>query len=397
MSPVKYGKVFTTVLFMVYLAQSAVIEVAKDLPMNSIQDAVKQAEPNDIIEILDDGVYEEQVTIDSLKDGLTIRGNPNSKPTILWRDTKSIHPTSSEAAQNEDSAKYQEEQGIYFDQNGALRILKAKRVTIENIIVDGEEAFYFRHEKVWVDEGDNKFDLFHGNAAIVLWLAGDAVIKNCELRNAYFGISVKDRNVRGIFADPNPADIMLYNIVPLSGFGKTGNHLFERNRIHGNSWGMFFESTWDLGSTIRYNLFYNNHHQTSKIESDVREKMGEEGANQMGGGILFKDDPISPVAIYNNTFYRNRMCIACTWQSGAYHLVFNNIFGRPNVYNEEWRLQTFSFEMNLMDRRSKDADRYKHNLYASQGREPDPNSFDKIRPGMDDIQGSRPYSEGAKL
>ncbi len=156
------------------------------------------------------------------------------------------------------------------------------------------------------------------------------------------------------------------NIVPLSGFGKTGNHVFENNRIHNNSYGMFFESAWDLGSVIRYNLFYLNHHQTTAIATAVK-GMGTEGPHQCGGAIMFKDVALSPTAIYNNTFWHNTMNVGGQWQAGASHLMFNNIFGGPITM---WKDVTgfdnpfmFALDLALMNRT-------KHNLYAAMQEKP---------------------------
>ncbi len=100
-------------------------------------------------------------------------------------------------------------------------------------------------------------------------MSGGAHITNCDISNAYLGINFKDRNEGGIFANANPADLQPQNIVPMSGFGRTGNHIMEYNRVHNNSFGMYFESSWDLGSTIRYNLIYENHHQTPAFAKTV--------------------------------------------------------------------------------------------------------------------------------
>ncbi|NLW29950.1 MAG: hypothetical protein GXY77_00670, partial [Fibrobacter sp.] len=366
MNQVKNWKIVSLVFLLSHvLFSQQTFRVPDEYP--TIQSAVDQAGPDDIIEILDDGEYEEQVTIDSTKDGLTIRGNPLNKPTIIWKDTKAVHPVTLEEARDAEASMEFESKGIYYDQNGALRILKAKRVTIENIIVDGEEAYCYRNENVWYDSTKSAYyDLVHGNTAIVLWLAGDAVIRNCEVRNAYFGIYVKDRNERGIFADPNPADIQLKNIIPLSGFGKTGNHLFEHNRIRNNSWGMFFESAWDLGSTIRYNLIFSNYHQSNTITNEIDSWGGTEGPNQTGGAIMFKDVPISPVAIYNNTFWDNTINVSCHWQAGAYSLIFNNIFSEPHEYWNDFRDNSDFNDLNLFSLEKIFKDRYKHNLYAAQ-------------------------------
>jgi hypothetical protein len=70
---------------------SAVKTVARDgtAQYTSIQAAIDDASPYDEIVIKDAGVYSEQVTIDSSRNGLVLRSEvPTSatKPLIKWRD-----------------------------------------------------------------------------------------------------------------------------------------------------------------------------------------------------------------------------------------------------------------------------------------------------------------------
>ncbi|HLV30010.1 MAG TPA: hypothetical protein VKY57_00435, partial [Chitinispirillaceae bacterium] len=366
MNSLKRLKLMIFVFLIANVVTADIFRVAKEgQQYSSIQKAVDAANPGDVILIMDAETYEEQVTIDSAKNGLTLRADimGGRKPVIKYHDNKSINPESCQDAQDSVKTTEYEKEGTYFDQNGALRILKARGVVIENIIIDGGDAFAFVNTGVW--SGPNctgrAFDLFSGNAALNLWIAGDAVIRNCEIRNAYFGVYIKDRNLGGIYANANPSDNDSLRNVPLSGFGKSGNHLFEGCRIYENSWGMFFESAWDLGITVRYNLFYSNYHQSSSFANDVSE-MGEEGANQCGGAILFKDVMLSPVSIYNNTFWDNSLNIAGQWQAGAQHLIFNNIFAEPNEYWGDDKLfgnnrQNFAMDIAHVHR-------LKHNSFA---------------------------------
>ncbi|MFP4417034.1 MAG: hypothetical protein ACLFSB_07165 [Chitinispirillaceae bacterium] len=291
----------------------------------SIQAAVNAAGRGDIVRILDDAVYEEQVTVDSSKSGLTVTSaNPlsSSKPSIVYQDTDNIHPLT-EQESNSDST-------INFHKNGALRVLKSRNITIDGLRIDGNEAFVFGADGVW----EGMYPIQHGNAAVVVHHSGDVTIRNCDITNAYIGIYLNDQNIGGIYANANPADLQPWSVIPMSGFGKTGNHLIENNRIHHNSFGMLFESTWDLASTVRYNLFYENHHHSDAFAEQVR-SLTSEGDNQPGGALWFKDHTLSPLAIYNNTFWHNYIDFCSHWRAGAQHLVFNNIHSSPNVYWSE--------------------------------------------------------------
>jgi len=308
----------------------------EDAGYTSIQEAVNAAKAGQVIEILDTEVYEEQVTIDGRetspwtgvtggKNGITLRyvagrdaGWNHSRPTIKWKDTQNTSP------KNKVEAKTAGElvgASANFETNGALRVLRAKGVTIEGIAVDGGGAFAFGASSVWCDDDNlSCSDQFHGNAAITLSVAGGVSIRDCDLKNAYFGINIKDRNTGGVFGNPNPSDNDF--TIPMSEFGKVGNHIFEYNRVNGNVVGLFFESSWDLGSTVRYNLIYNN-----KVNKTIVGNLPGY-SNRNGGAILFKDMYLTPVAIYNNTFYDNTGNLLGEWQAGGQHLIFNNIFSK---------------------------------------------------------------------
>jgi hypothetical protein len=327
----------TAVLAVAASAQS-VITVAKHVPatFRTIQAAVNAAQPGQIIQILDTEIYAEQVTIDGRdnspwsgrgvtggKNGITIRHVPDPaaplvRPTIRFRDTQNRSPL------NHSEARVTGElpgQNSNYETNGALRILHAKGITIDGIAIDGGGADPFGALNVFCppDAGGVCFPFAHGNTAITLVAASDVHIRNSVVRNAYFGIYVKDRNAGGVFGGLPPA----YNdaAIPLSNFGGAGNHLFEYNRVHNNSVGIFFESLWDLGSTVRYNLIFNNAHTVPPAI---------EPFNQNAGAFLFKDMYISPVAIYNNTLWNNTANFLGNWQIGGQHLIFNNIFSRSN-------------------------------------------------------------------
>ncbi len=311
-------------------AQAATFTVSKDGrgAFTTIQAAVDRAGKGDIVEVLDQAVYAEQVTIDSTHSGMTLRAsNPSAvkKPTITNKDVVHQNPKSCQDALSAGK--------IDFDQNGALRILGAHNVIVDGLGVDAVGAAPFSWPNIWGDGiscNGRLYPLFHGNAGIVIYLSGTVTVRNCDIANAFFGISVKDRNQGGVFANFNPADLEKFNIVPLSGFGRTGNHMFEKNRIHHNVWAFFFESAWDLGSTARYNLVYENHHASAAAAAAVK-ALGD-GEHQPGGGFLFKDVMLTPLAIYNNTFWHNFTNFAGGYRPGAQHLVFNNIFATPNEY-----------------------------------------------------------------
>jgi parallel beta-helix repeat protein len=326
---------------------------------STIMAAINAAGPGDVVQILDVATYPEQVTIDSTKYGLTLTSkNPTdiSKPRIVWQDTMNVGPRT-----------YTEsliDSLITFYKNGAIQLISAKDITIEGISIDGGTPFYFGGNNIW----NNKNPMFHGNSCIAVSQSGRIHIRNCTVSNAYFGIYIYDQNQGGIFGNPNPADLEPWKVVPLSGYGKSGNHIIEYNRIHNNSYGMFFESAWDLGSTIRYNLLYENHHYSDTFAKEVKAKTSE-GANQPGGAIMFKDVMLSPLAVYNNTFWHNFLELIGHWKAGYHHLVFNNIFGPPYRYLQDETVMSGTY----MDICKCLPNRMNNCVFAAHVQAPDPN------------------------
>jgi hypothetical protein len=333
----------------------------------TVQAAVDAAGPGDIVKILDAATYAEQVTIDSTKNGLTLTSSDpasQNKPKIVWQDKINAGPQTCAEAQIDSL--------ITYDMNGTLRLMRVHDVTVSGLAIDGGGSYAFgSSEPVWPMSGGSRtfcrYYLFHGNTGLLLYMSGNAIIRNCSVQNAYFGVYIKDRNQGGIFANANPGDNAPWDVVPFSGFGRTGNHLIEQNRIHNNSWGFFIESAWDLGFTIRYNLIYENHHVTDSFAAQVK-SINSEGSNQPGGAILFKDDMLCPVSIYNNTFWRNYLLIVGGWQPGFQHLIFNNIFARPFRY---WTDDPVFRSTEYMDISYRFPNRLTNCIYSCQYQAPD--------------------------
>jgi hypothetical protein len=335
---------------------------------SAIQAAVNAARPGQVIEILDEAEYEEQVTIDGRetspwagveggKNGITIRYVPSSagvtgRPVIKYQDVTNRSPKNANEARVPGDLLDQDNN---FSTCAALRVLYATGIKIEGIIIDGGGAAPFGWENIWGSGTPQATPLVHGNAAVSLFASGNTQIRDCQLRNAYIGMYVKDVNSGGAFAGLIFADND-FNI-PFSSFGKTGNHLFEYNKINDNSLGIMFECSWDLGSTVRYNLIYNNYHKDGislPAAGDVSFKPA--------GALFFKDSHLSPVAVYNNTFYKNNLYIVGGWQAGYQDLIFNNIFSKPYAYGA-----SAGSYASYMDIVGKYPNRMKHNVFAADG------------------------------
>jgi hypothetical protein len=353
MSVSRFSALALVILLAAGGASAATYTVSKNLnpdanpgQFQTIQAAVNATTAaGDVVLILDTEIYAEQVTIDGREDhpwkmpkhatnnivggknGITIRyvpqaGNSLARPTIRYQDKINVSPKDRREGATEGDTLGSSNN---FATNGALRIIRASGITIEGINIDGGGSYPFANPGVWREkETDNsgKYPLCHGNSAVAVVVSSNVQIRDCKLTNAFFGIAVKDRNTGGIFANRNPGDNDV--TIPLSKFGGTGYHLFEYNRLANNDVGVYFESSWDRGSTIRYNLIYGSYHRVAK-PTDT------EAADWASAGIKFKDNYLSPVAIYNNTFFENEANIAGGWQIGAQHLLYNNIFGRRKI------------------------------------------------------------------
>jgi len=116
MCQIKSWNKFVVLLLMVQIVSGATRYVAKDgtADFTSIQKAIDASGTNDIVEILDNGIYEEQVNIDSTKTGLTLRAASILKPTIKWRDTLSTFPETPMEAQDNALTTEAEKKGDIF-------------------------------------------------------------------------------------------------------------------------------------------------------------------------------------------------------------------------------------------------------------------------------------------
>lgn len=283
----------------------------------TINDAVGASQDGDEVVIKDFAVYEERVVI--TKTNFTLRSeNPSlsKKPTIKWLDTKNVGP------KNADESKI--DSLITYLKNGTLFIHKSQNIIISGLTIDGGGLTPFAYPAIW----NAKDPLSFGNCGVNMLQSGNVAIRYCDIRNAFYGVYVNDQNPGGAYT-PNINVLTNQSLAPLSAFGKAGNHIIEYSKIHNNSFGLLFESSWDLGSTVRYNLIYENHHPDSMY---AKIKAMPDGGNQPGGAFMFKDNLFSPLAIYNNTFWHNSLIFAAHWKAGHQHLVFNNIFAEPYKY-----------------------------------------------------------------
>ncbi|MFP4014602.1 MAG: hypothetical protein ACLFVQ_10980 [Chitinispirillaceae bacterium] len=286
---------------------SEVLTVGKSGSMfSTVQAAIDAAHAGDEIVIKDLEVYEEQVTFIGKRDLVLRSEDPASpdKPVIRWFDDENVGPKTYE--ESIDTQK------VNYDKNGALRIIESKNIIVEGIIIDGVQSRSFSYPFVW----DENWRHTLGNVALLLNSSSSVIVRNCEMKHAFFGILCIDLHMAKVLYDINPG---LVDSLTL------GGHLFEHNRVHDNSFGLFVESLRGIGSTFRFNLFYSNFHS-----EDVLLNLSD---NNYSGGAIYLNNVLNvPLAIHNNTFWNNYLLIAGFWNPGGQHLLFNNIYGKPRYY-----------------------------------------------------------------
>ena len=277
----------TLLLSLAFLSvEAATFTVSKDGrgQYTSVQAAVNQAKAGDIVEILDAATYPEQVTIDSNHNNLTLTSAaPASlnKPRIVWNDRVNVLPKKCADAQVDSL--------INWDQNGALRLMRAHGVIVNGIAIDGGGNFPFVSTgPVWPATGGSKtscmYYLQQGNSALDLWISGDAIIKNCDIPTPSSVSRSRTATTAAFSRTRIPATIRpgSWSRFPGRPHREPSD---EYNRIHDNSYGFWCESVWDLGSTIRYNLIFNNHDPDS-LAKKISTMPGIENTMMCGGGFF---------------------------------------------------------------------------------------------------------------
>ena len=351
-----YIMILSLLILNVVEIEGAIFRVAKDKDLygaqfDNIQDAVNAAKlhsnEENIIIVMDNEVYEEQVTIDTMNN-LTIvsqsyLNNPDAVnrdkdgdgaaddlPTIIWTDKENIHPTS--FAESKDP-----ELSGNFQTNGTIRIIFSKNIKIEGFNIRGDldlpsnfnphGGWHFINPGVW----GGRYPVFHGHAGIALYVSANCEIRGNYIFNNFFGLYVLGRNIAGINTMPNQFDNDAKQQVPLSNVGAVGNHLIEKNHIFWNSYALGVESEWGLGSTLRYNLIFSNYSynfgKPDELGGDT-----DDWNNYPGGVIQLKDGTVTQWKVYNNTFWDNLVIIGSYWRGGINWFWADNLVGKPHWY-----------------------------------------------------------------
>lgn len=286
----------------------------------TIQEAIDNCSKKCEIEI-SSGVYKEQITVN--KDSIWIHGDLNNSKavTIQYLDTLSTYPQNNNEGDDEIN--------LSSDQNGVVRI-KSQHSRLSHVTLDAVRKYAFQ----WTNISDNSYS-FHGNSGITFPSGTYNKVDHCEIKNAWYAIYINGNNTGGVFANLENWEIKEGQAtIPFSDFGKNGGHIIEYNKIYDNVWGFFLKQIYDLGSTFRYNLLWDNYSNEADFICNDTTFCGNPDAENgnkkyhTGGFMFVKNNMLVTQEIYGNTTYNTPQFIAGYYKAGKNFRVYNNIIAR---------------------------------------------------------------------
>jgi len=173
--------------------------------------------------------------------------------------------------------------------NGMFLVRGSKRIRFSHLELDGVKPAFFENNAIW----SCKYSVIGGNVGINTFLSLQVEISDCNLHHFWSAIYIDDRNTQCL-AYSNSGD--LDRKVWLGSCSIMGGHLIQRNRIHDCWWGANLQSTWDLGSTLRHNLVWNNRRDTALVLQN-----SSEAKRQIGGFLLIGDDRLTSHVVTQNS------------------------------------------------------------------------------------------------
>ena len=204
--------------------------------------------------------------------------------------------------------------------NGMIVVANSKDVSLEGLRLDGTQPRTFVNTAAW----NGMYDLIHGNVGIDLFQSLRVRIQESEISGFYTGVFSYGHNPLGRTV-LNPNDDCSNPPIPLAFPEAVGDHVVERNLLHDNIWAIRSQKETDLGSTIRFNLAWNN---LNRSWSTLKTASPTEGDNQAGGFIHLHQVPTAIHRIHNNTVAGSPLILGTSAvQAGVQHLFYNNIVG----------------------------------------------------------------------
>lgn len=216
-----------------------------------------------------------------------------------------------------------------FQYNGMFVINKSQDVTIRGLSLKSQPTF-FQNRGVW----SQKYDVLFGNVGINMVQSLRAKVQDCDVTGFFAAFYIQGRNVGGAFGRANVNDLDQANIVPLSRFGQIGDHTIERNFVSNNWWFAYNEIDWDLGSTFRYNVAFQNMNKSFQYGDTLTDAAtSSDELNNMTGGFMYaKDAVVIPHRMYNNTILSSPIVLGHGyWRSNVQSLFYNNVISFVNL------------------------------------------------------------------
>ena len=237
-------------------AQSATLTIGADAAYQTLAAAYAAAQPGDVLEIADNGTYNESLSI--LKADLTLRAAPGVRPTIRGK------------AASQGAAVYVAADGVTIagltldgiDRSGrVIATLAPTRLTIrDNVIRNGDYGIFtlytagdaqgFRIERN--DLSGNNTDIWLHNVTGA-WVADNRVHSNSGSGIGVGGYSSHIQVVGNqVYADLPPTQLRSRYGILLSG----DDNRVEHNEVHGTVQGICL--SWSTGNLVAYNRVYDN-------------------------------------------------------------------------------------------------------------------------------------------
>ena len=218
-----------------------------------------------------------------------------------------------------------------FQYNGMFVVHKSTDVTIRGISLKSQPTF-FQNVNVWGAAND----VLLGNVGINMNQTLRTKVQDCDISGFFAAFYIQGRNVGGAFGRANVNDLDDADIVPLSRFGQIGDHLIERNYVTNNWWFAYNEIDWDLASTFRYNVAFQNMNKSFQYGDTLTDKgQATNELNNMTGGFMYaKDAVVIPHRMYNNTILSSPIVLGHGyWRSNVQSLFYNNVISFVNLSN----------------------------------------------------------------
>lgn len=216
-----------------------------------------------------------------------------------------------------------------FQYNGMFVVHKSQDVTIRGIALKSQPTF-FQNRGVW----GGAYDVLFGNVGVNMNQSLRTKVQDCDISGFFAAFYIQGRNVGGAFGRANVNDLDDADIVPLSRFGQIGDHLVERNYVSNNWWFGYNEIDWDLGSTFRYNVAFQNMNKSFQYGDTLTDPGSNTSEmNNMTGGFMYaKDAVVIPHRMYNNTILSSPIVLGHGyWRTNVQSLFYNNVISFVNL------------------------------------------------------------------